>query len=79
MGQRLHLDSIEKRRERVSIMAKDVVCGMTVNEQHATEKGLTAAYGGSTYFFCSKQCRKKFNQNPQQFAGAQPPRGQKVT
>ena len=61
------------------ITTKDVVCGMTVNEQHAMDKGLTAQHGGNTYYFCSKNCRKKFNQNPQQFTGTQTPQGQKVS
>ena len=59
-------------------MAKDVVCGMTVNEQHSAAKGLTAQHGGVTYFFCSKQCRKKFNLNPQQYAGVPAQQGQKA-
>jgi YHS domain-containing protein len=59
-------------------MVKDVVCGMMVSEQHASEKGLTAQHQGTTYFFCSKPCRKKFNQNPQQFAGTAQPNQQKV-
>lgn len=55
-------------------MTKDVVCGMNVSEQHAQDKGLTAQVNGKTYYFCSKTCKKKFNQNTQQFAGAQPAR-----
>jgi YHS domain-containing protein len=49
---------------------------MNISEQHAEEKGLTSQANGKTYYFCSKSCKKKFNQNPQQFTGAQQP-GQK--
>jgi YHS domain-containing protein len=32
-------------------MAKDLVCGMQVNEQQAVAKGLTSEYNGQTYYF----------------------------
>lgn len=59
-------------------MMKDAVCGMNVSEQHSTEKGLTSQVNGKTYYFCSKQCKKKFSQNPAQFTGAQAPAGQRT-
>ena len=40
--------------------ARDPVCGMTVD--------LTTAYseavGGDTYYFCSENCRQRFDANP---------------
>ena len=62
-------------------MNKDVVCGMQVSEQHARERAMTANYHGVMYYFCSKTCRKKFNQNPQLYAAPGPSaqQGQKVT
>jgi uncharacterized membrane protein YraQ (UPF0718 family)/YHS domain-containing protein len=38
--------------------AKDPVCGMTVDKQHA----LRAEHDGHTYFFCSEGCRSRFAQ-----------------
>jgi YHS domain-containing protein len=38
-------------------MAKDVVCGMTVDEKTAKFK---AERNGKTYYFCSAACLKKF-------------------
>jgi Cu+-exporting ATPase len=37
-------------------MAKDPICGMTVDESSP----LRAEHDGETYFFCSEHCRKKF-------------------
>ncbi len=42
-------------------MAKDVVCGMTVDEKTAKFK---AERDGKTYYFCSEQCLKKFQGDP---------------
>jgi Cu+-exporting ATPase len=46
-------------------MTKDPVCGMNVdgnNSQYQTQ------YGGKKYNFCSDQCKKKFDQQPEQYA-----------
>ncbi len=40
--------------------AVDPVCGMTV--QTATAK--SAVYGGHVYYFCSQDCRQKFETSP---------------
>lgn len=45
-------------------MAKDVVCGMQIDEQQARSQGLT-------YYFCSANCKRQFDQNPQQYTGQQ--------
>jgi len=37
-------------------MAKDPICGMTVDEATA----LHAERDGETFYFCSEHCRKKF-------------------
>lgn len=52
-------------------MAKDVVCGMQVDEQRATSKGLTSDYQGQTFYFCSPGCKQEFEKNPQQYAAKQ--------
>ena len=52
-------------------MAKDPVCGMQVNEQEATTKGLTSEYQGQKYYFCAQECKQEFDQNPRRYAGQQ--------
>ena len=46
-------------------MTKDPVCGMKVDENN---KQYQSEYGGKTYQFCSDQCKRKFDQQPQQYA-----------
>lgn len=45
-------------------MAKDLVCGMEVDENTAKFK---LEHGGKTYYFCAKGCLEKFEANPSQF------------
>ena len=47
-------------------MAKDPVCGMTVEEKKATA---TAVYQGKTYYFCAAACKEKFVKNPERYLG----------
>lgn len=47
-------------------MAKDPVCGMTVEEKKVTA---TAVHQGTTYYFCAVACKDKFVRNPQQYVG----------
>lgn len=44
--------------------AFDPVCGMTVGK----EKAINYSYHGFIYYFCSAECRKKFSDDPYQFA-----------
>lgn len=46
-------------------MARDPVCGMTVDEKTST---LKANYGGKTYYFCSPGCQRNFVTNPTKYA-----------
>ncbi len=46
-------------------MAKDLVCGMDVDEKTA----LKATYKGKTYYFCSPACKKTFEGSPEQYSG----------
>jgi len=46
-------------------MEKDVVCGMQVDPAEAAGK---SEYKGKTYYFCSRDCKTKFDANPGQFA-----------
>lgn len=49
------------------IMAIDPVCKMKVDEQSAAGQ---TNYNGKEYFFCSKDCEQKFEEEPTQFAEA---------
>jgi YHS domain-containing protein len=43
--------------------AEDPVCGMQVRKREA----VTATVKGKKYFFCSKECKSKFEQNPEKY------------
>lgn len=45
-------------------MAKDLVCGMEVDEKSAKFK---TEHMGKTYYFCAPGCKKTFDSNPQKF------------
>lgn len=47
-------------------MAKDPVCNMNVDEKKAAA---TSIYRGKTYYFCAMVCKKKFDEEPEKFAG----------
>jgi YHS domain-containing protein len=49
-------------------MAKDVICGMNVDEKTAK---LKSDYMGKTYYFCSQMCKTTFDKNPAKYAGGQ--------
>jgi P-type Cu+ transporter len=49
-------------------MAKDPVCGMDVDPKKAAAK---SERDGKIYFFCSTECKQKFDQNPQAYQGAE--------
>ena len=44
----------------------DPVCNMKVDDQKAAAQ---SSYQGKTYYFCSQDCKSKFDQNPQRYAG----------
>jgi len=48
-------------------MAKDPVCGMTVDEKTAK---LKTEHMGKTYYFCNQSCKATFDKNPTKYAGA---------
>ncbi len=45
----------------------DPVCGMDVDEKKAGAAGRTATHAGHTYFFCSDECKQKFEKAPTQY------------
>ena len=46
-------------------MTIDPVCGMKVDENNAPAQ---TQFAGKKYSFCSEECRKKFEQNPEEYA-----------
>ncbi len=47
-------------------MAKDLVCGMDVDEKTAAGR---SEYQGQTYYFCSPGCKQTFDKNPEKYVG----------
>jgi YHS domain-containing protein len=45
------------------VLAKDPVCGMSVNEKSAA----SSSYGAKTYYFCSSSCKNEFYKNPAKY------------
>lgn len=45
-------------------MAKDPVCGMMIDEKKAAGNSV---YKGTTYYFCAKNCKEKFDKSPGQY------------
>ena len=45
---------------------KDPVCGMEFDESQAEAQ---TTYNGQAYYFCSQECRKTFEENPEEFVG----------
>ncbi len=44
-------------------MAKDPVCGMTVDEKKAAK----SEYKGKTYYFCAPGCKAAFDKDPDKY------------
>lgn len=45
-------------------MGLDPVCKMEVNPASAEAQ---SEHGGQTFYFCSQECKRKFDANPQQY------------
>lgn len=46
-------------------MTKDPVCGIQVDDKNAE---FQTQHGGKKYSFCSEDCKRKFEQHPEQYA-----------
>lgn len=53
-------------------MPKDPVCGMTVDPKSAAG---CSEYSGETYYFCSRGCKRLFDQSPETYLGRAPLQG----
>jgi membrane fusion protein, copper/silver efflux system len=49
------------------LSSRDPVCGMDVDEKKAKASGRKSEYHGVTYFFCSDECKERFDKNPGQY------------
>jgi YHS domain-containing protein len=58
------VDSTSKPSAEKAKKVKDLVCGMDVDRSPDT---LNTRYKGKTYYFCSKQCMKSFEANPEEY------------
>ena len=47
-------------------MAKDPICGMSVDEKTTNFK---SEYKGKTYYFCNQMCKTTFDKNPTKYTG----------
>jgi YHS domain-containing protein len=45
-------------------MTTDPVCGTEIDEMHPEFK---TQFAGRKYFFCSEECRKEFEERPEEF------------
>ncbi len=48
-------------------MTRDPVCGMRVEEK---ESEFQTQFAGKKYFFCSEECRKEFENQPDEYIEA---------
>ena len=52
--------------DKQPVFSVDPVCGMKVDEAKAAYK---TGYAGETYYFCSIDCRDKFEEDPGEYIG----------
>jgi len=67
------IDSESRMKTAASDMSRirniDPSCGMTVDEGSSKARGFSSEYKGKTYYFCSRECKEKFDKDPLQLAG----------
>ena len=51
----------------MATVERDPVCGM---ELRPGQEEASVVYKGQAYHFCSVECRRMFEQNPEQYLGA---------
>jgi YHS domain-containing protein len=49
-------------------MTKDPVCNELIETRTAQRRGLTVDFDGQTFSFCSMDCKKEFERDPQKYA-----------
>ena len=58
--------AMKEHRNEMIKMAKDLVCGIEVDEKMAAAK---SKHMGKTYYFCSPGCKKSFDENTSKYTG----------
>ena len=48
-------------------LSKDPVCGLEISPKKAEKAGRKIAYGGKTYYFCSDECKERFEKESNRF------------
>jgi YHS domain-containing protein len=62
-----HHEQIENKQPAEIIELRDPVCGMEVKKSSTS---LVSDHFGRTFHFCSEQCRKLFDINPNKYIGS---------
>ena len=62
-----HPEQIEDKHSSEFVELRDPVCGMEVNKSSTS---LISEHLGHTFHFCSDQCRKLFDINPNKYIGS---------
>ena len=57
---------VPRLTQEKTAMAKDPVCGMSVDEKKAAA---SSVYKGTTYYFCAPGCKTAFEKTPGKFIG----------
>lgn len=61
-----HHEQLENKQSSEFVDLRDPVCGMEVKKNST----LVSEHFGSTFHFCSDQCRKLFDINPNKYIGS---------
>jgi membrane fusion protein, copper/silver efflux system len=48
-------------------VGRDPVCGMNIDVDRSQAEGNVREYKGKSYFFCSPECRKEFDKDPEKY------------
>jgi multidrug efflux pump subunit AcrA (membrane-fusion protein)/YHS domain-containing protein len=51
-------------------ISQDPVCGLQVSVKKAAQAGRKSVYEGRTYYFCSDECKARFDENPEKYAAS---------
>jgi YHS domain-containing protein len=51
----------------ITTPGRDPVCGMEIDQDKAATAGLSATHDGKKYYFCSDDCKKKFEATPDKY------------
>jgi YHS domain-containing protein len=65
----LSTSAVRAQGQKQPTTVKDPVCGMTIDPSKAKGK---AEYKGKTYYFCSDDCKSKFEKDPTKYADKAP-------